>query len=137
MGGVTEYAYSPRATTKCDVYSFGVILLELLTGRKPIESEFGENRNIVFWVANKVEGKEGARPSEVFDPKLSCSFKDDMVKVLRIAIRCSYKAPASRPTMKEVVQLLIEAEPRKSDSCKLSTKDVSTNVTLVKKPFEL
>ncbi|CAL5205288.1 unnamed protein product [Lathyrus oleraceus] len=132
-----EYAYSPRATTKCDVYSFGVILMELLTGRKPIESEFGENRNIVFWVSNKVEGKEGARPSEVFDPKLSCSFKDDMVKVLRIAIRCSYKAPASRPTMKEVVQLLIEAEPKSSDSCKLSTKEVSTNVNLVKKPFEL
>ncbi|CAI8599936.1 unnamed protein product [Vicia faba] len=125
-----EYAYSPRATTKCDVYSFGVILMELLTGRKPIESEFGENRNIVFWVSNKVEGKEGARPSEVFDPKLSCSFKDDMVKVLRIAIRCSYKAPASRPTMKEVVQLLIQAEPKTSDSCKLSTKEV-------KKPFEL
>ncbi|KAK2446322.1 receptor protein kinase [Trifolium repens] len=132
-----EYAYSPRATTKCDVYSFGVILMELLTGRKPIESEFGENRNIVFWVSNKVEGKEGARPSEVFDPKLSCSFKDDMVKVLRIAIRCSYKAPASRPTMKEVVQLLIEAEPKSSDSCKLSTKDASTNATLVKKSFEL
>ncbi|XP_058785279.1 receptor protein-tyrosine kinase CEPR1 [Vicia villosa] len=132
-----EYAYSPRATTKCDVYSFGVILMELLTGRKPIESEFGENRNIVFWVSNKVEGKEGARPSEVFDPKLSCSFKDDMVKVLRIAIRCSYKAPASRPTMKEVVQLLIEAEPKSSDSCKLSTKEVSTNVNLIKKPFEL
>ncbi|KAG5031166.1 hypothetical protein JHK85_015148 [Glycine max] len=131
-----EFAYSSRATTKCDVYSFGVILMELLTGKKPVEAEFGENRNIVFWVSNKVEGKEGARPSEVLDPKLSCSFKEDMVKVLRIAIRCTYKAPTSRPTMKEVVQLLIEAEPRGSDSCKLSTKDVS-NVTVIKKPYEL
>nr|KYP70122.1 Receptor-like protein kinase HSL1 [Cajanus cajan] len=131
-----EFAYSSRATIKCDVYSFGVILMELLTGKKPVEAEFGENRNIVFWVSNKVEGKEGARPSEVFDPRLSCSFKDDMIKVLRIAIRCTYKAPASRPTMKEVVQLLIEAEPRDSDSCKLSTKDVS-NVTVLKKPYEL
>ena len=133
---VAEFAYSSRATTKCDVYSYGVILMELLTGKKPVEAEFGENRNIVFWVSNKVEGKEGARPSEVLDPKLSCSFKEDMVKVLRIAIRCTYKAPTSRPTMKEVVQLLIEAEPRGSDSCKLSTNDVS-NVTVIKKPYEL
>ncbi|XP_061352977.1 receptor protein-tyrosine kinase CEPR1 [Gastrolobium bilobum] len=125
-----EYAYSPRATTKGDVYSFGVILLELLTGKKPVESEFGENRNIVFWVSNKVEGKEGARPSDLFYPRSSPIFKDDMIKVLRIAIRCTYKAPSSRPTMKEVVQLLIEAEPRGSDSCELLTKDAS-NVTLL------
>ncbi|XP_027354950.1 receptor protein-tyrosine kinase CEPR1 [Abrus precatorius] len=130
-----EHAYSSRATTKCDVYSFGVILMELLTGKKPVEAGFGENRNIVFWVSNKVEGKEGARPTEVFDSRLCCSFKDDMIKVLRIAIRCTYKAPSCRPTMKEVVQLLIEAEPRNSDSYKLSTKDIS-NLTVTKKPFE-
>ncbi|MED6130850.1 Receptor protein-tyrosine kinase cepr1 [Stylosanthes scabra] len=129
IAGTYEYAYSPRATTKCDVYSFGVILMELLTGRKPVEAEFGENRNIVFWVSNKVEGKEGARPSEVFDRRLSNSFIDDMIKVLRIAIRCTYKAPSSRPTMKEVVELLIEAEP-----CKLPSNN---NVTIIKKPYEV
>ena len=136
---VTEYAYSPRATTKCDVYSFGVILMELLTGKKPVEAEFGENRNIVFWVSNKIEGKDGARPIDVFDPRLSISFKDDMIKVLRIAIRCTYKAPSSRPTMKDVVELLIDAKPRSSEPCKLSNvtiKDTS-NVTIMKNPYEL
>ncbi|KAI4316056.1 hypothetical protein L6164_024073 [Bauhinia variegata] len=133
-----EYAYSARATTKCDVYSFGVILMELVTGKKPVEAEFGENRNIVYWVSNKMDSKDGA--SEVLDKRLYGSFKADMIQVLRIAIRCTYKAPANRPTMKEVVQLLTEADPCRFDSSMLSdnnkTKEIS-NVTIVKNPFEL
>uniref|UniRef100_A0A2N9HUL0 Protein kinase domain-containing protein n=1 Tax=Fagus sylvatica TaxID=28930 RepID=A0A2N9HUL0_FAGSY len=80
-----EYAYSSKATTKCDVYSFGVVLMELITGKKPVEPEFGESKNITYWVSNKVDTKEGAM--EVLDNRLSGSFKDEMIQVLRIAIR--------------------------------------------------
>ncbi|KAJ7965890.1 Receptor-like protein kinase [Quillaja saponaria] len=126
-----EYAYSSKATTKCDVYSFGVILMELVTGKKPVEAEFGENRNIVYWVSNKVDTKEGA--IEVLDKRLSGSFKDEMVQVLRVAIRCTYKAPSLRPTMKEVVQLLIEADRCRVDSCKSWSKTKETsNITKIK-----
>ncbi|KAI9106708.1 hypothetical protein K1719_022236 [Acacia pycnantha] len=122
-----EYAYSSRASVKGDVYSFGVILMELITGKKPVEAEFGENRNIVYWVSNKVDSKEGA--SEVLDKRLEGSYKEEMIRVLRIAIRCTYKAQALRPTMKEVVQVLIKADP----SSKLSNKTKETsNATLTK-----
>lgn len=132
---MTEYAYSSKATTKCDVYSFGVVLMELITGKKPVEPEFGESKNITYWVSNKVETKEGAM--EVLDNRLSGSFKDEMIQVLRIAIRCTFKAPARRPTMKEVVQSLIEAAPR-IDSCKSSNKTKETpNVTKIKNQFDL
>ena len=132
---MTEYAYSSKATTKCDVYSFGVVLMELITGKKPVEPEFGESKNITYWVSNKVETKEGAM--EVLDNRLSGSFKDEMIQVLRIAIRCTFKAPARRPTMKEVVQSLIEAAPR-IDSCKSSNKTKETpNVTKIKDQFDL
>ncbi|KAK9145102.1 hypothetical protein Sjap_005005 [Stephania japonica] len=116
----TEYAYTSKATTKCDVYSFGVVLMELLTGKKPVEVEFGEGKNIIYWVSCKVETKEGA--AEVLDKQLSCSFRDEMMKVLRIAIRCTSSSPAHRPTMNEVVQLLIEADPCNFDSFKSSNK---------------
>ncbi|KAL5559884.1 hypothetical protein UlMin_036095 [Ulmus minor] len=133
-----EYAYSSKATTKCDVYSFGVVLMELITGKKPVEAEFGENKNIIYWVSNKVDTREGAM--EVLDKHLSESFKDEMIEVLRIAIRCTYKNPALRPTMKEVVKHLIEADPCRFDSCnnkssnnneKHNNKDTS-NVTKTK-----
>ncbi|KAL7127647.1 hypothetical protein ABFS83_14G266100 [Erythranthe nasuta] len=115
-----EYAYSSKATTRCDVYSFGVVLMELLTGKKPVEAEFGENKNIIYWVSSKVETKEGA--IDVLDKRLLGNYKDDMIKVLRIAMRCTCKNPNLRPTMNEVAQLLIEADPCKFDCCKFSDK---------------
>ncbi|KAM1777760.1 hypothetical protein ACFX11_044377 [Malus domestica] len=130
-----EYAYSSKATTKCDVYSFGVVLMELITGKKPVEAEFGDNKNIIYWVSKKVDTKEGAM--EVLDKRLSDSFQEEMIQVLRIAVRCTYKAPSPRPSMKEVVQLLIEADPCRFDSCKSSTKTKEApNVTKVKNPYE-
>ncbi|EEF52195.1 receptor protein-tyrosine kinase CEPR1 [Ricinus communis] len=131
-----EYAYSSKATTKCDVYSFGVVLMELITGKKPVEEDFGENKNIVNWVSTKVETKEGVM--EVLDKKLSGSFWNEMIQVLRIAIRCICKTPAPRPTMNEVVQLLIEADPCRFDSCKSSNKAKETsNVTKINSKNEL
>ncbi|XWS24034.1 hypothetical protein CRYUN_Cryun28dG0066600 [Craigia yunnanensis] len=115
-----ECAYSNKATTKCDVYSFGVVLMELITGKKPVETDFGENKNIVYWVSTKLDTKEGVM--EALDKQLSGSFRDEMIQVLRIAMRCTSRNPSQRPTMNEVVQLLIEADPCRLDSCKLSNK---------------
>ncbi|KAF8404790.1 hypothetical protein HHK36_009679 [Tetracentron sinense] len=123
-----EYAYSHKATTKCDVYSFGVVLMELITGKKPVEEEFGENKNIIYWVSSKVDTKEGAM--EVLDKRLLGTFRDEMIQVLRIAIRCTCSVPAIRPTMNEVVQLLIEADPCLFDTCKSSNniKELSNSI---------
>ncbi|XP_057490489.1 receptor protein-tyrosine kinase CEPR1-like [Actinidia eriantha] len=130
-----EYAYSSKATTKCDIYSFGVVLMELITGRKPVEADFGENKNIICWVSTKVETKEGAM--EVLDNRLSGLYKEEMIKVLKIAIRCTYKTPGNRPTMNEVVQLLIEADPCRFDTCKSSNKAKETAaVTMAKNPYD-
>ncbi|KAG6526748.1 receptor protein-tyrosine kinase CEPR1-like [Zingiber officinale] len=110
-----EYAYSFKATTKCDVYSFGVVLMELVTGKKPVEAEFGENRDIIHWVSSKMSTKECM--DEVLDKQLAWNpLKEEMIQFLRIAIRCTYSNPSLRPTMNEVIQLLTEAHPCKSDA---------------------
>ncbi|KAL3505013.1 hypothetical protein ACH5RR_034854 [Cinchona calisaya] len=131
-----EYAYSSKATTKCDVYSFGVVLMELITGKKPVEADFGENKNIIYWVSTKVETKEGVL--EVLDKKISGSFKDEMIKVLKTAIRCTCRNPSLRPTMNEVVQQLIEADPCRFDSCKSFNKTKETfNITKPNNTYDL
>ncbi|KAJ0085301.1 hypothetical protein Patl1_08743 [Pistacia atlantica] len=131
----SKYAYSSKATTKCDVYSFGIVLMELITGRKPVEADFGENKNIIYWVSTKIDSKD--RVMEVFDKRLLGSFGDEMIRVLRIAIRCTNKAPAVRPTMNEVVQLLAEADPCQIRHLQVSdqTKE-SFNVCKIKNPSE-
>lgn len=111
--GATEYAYYSKVTTKGDVYSFGVVLMELVTGRKPTGAEYGENRDLVQWVSSKSATREGA--AEVLDKSLSAGpLREEMIGFLGIALRCTRTAPALRPSMNEVVQLLAEA-----GACKL------------------
>ncbi|OAY39382.1 receptor-like protein kinase 7 [Manihot esculenta] len=104
-----EYAYTCKVTEKSDVYSFGIVLMELVTGKRPVEQEFGENKDIVYWVCSKMTNKENAL--DLVDSNISENLKEDALKVLRIAIHCTAKIPVLRPSMRMVVQMLEEAEP--------------------------
>ncbi|KDP35915.1 hypothetical protein JCGZ_09887 [Jatropha curcas] len=115
-----EYAYTCKVNEKSDVYSFGVVLMELVTGRRPVEPEFGEYKDIVYWVCSKMSSKESAL--DMIDSNISENLKEDAIKVLRIAIHCTAKIPALRPSMRMVVQMLEEAEPHKL-----------TDITVIKK----
>lgn len=103
-----ELAYSLKVTEKSDVYSFGVVLLELLTGRSPTGPQFGEGKDIVYWVSTQLNEPN---VGDIFDPRISVTGTDDMIKLLRIAILCTAKLPSLRPTMREVVNMLIDADP--------------------------
>ncbi|KAL9415412.1 hypothetical protein AB3S75_043660 [Citrus x aurantiifolia] len=104
-----EYAYTCKINEKSDVYSFGVVLMELVTGKRPIVPEFGDSKDIVNWVYSKMDSRDSMLT--VVDPNISEILKEDALKVLRIAIHCTNKLPAFRPSMRVVVQMLEEAEP--------------------------
>uniref|UniRef100_A0A0D9XQK9 Protein kinase domain-containing protein n=2 Tax=Leersia perrieri TaxID=77586 RepID=A0A0D9XQK9_9ORYZ len=107
-----ELAYSMKVTEKTDVYSFGVVLLELVTGRSPIDPAFGEGKDIVFWLSTKLAAES---VDEVLDPRVaaapatSAKDREDMIKVLKVAVLCTAKLPAGRPTMRDVVKMLTDA----------------------------
>ncbi|KAL2650854.1 hypothetical protein R1flu_018982 [Riccia fluitans] len=112
-----EYAYTLKVDEKSDIYSLGVVFLELLTGKQPVEStEFGESVNIVDWVTRKMQSKEGL--SEVLDPDVGSgcnSVQEEMIMVLRIALLCTSRLPKDRPSMRDVVTMLSEAQPRRKN----------------------
>ncbi|VFQ89436.1 unnamed protein product [Cuscuta campestris] len=105
-----EYGQAMVATTKGDIYSFGVVMLELVTGRAPIGQADGEGGNLVGWVRwMEKKGKE----SEILDPCFlgsSISLKNQMLCVLRISRSCTCDEPSKRPTMLQVVKLLNDAK---------------------------
>nr|VDC65341.1 unnamed protein product [Brassica rapa] len=106
---VAEYGYASKVSEKCDVYSFGVVLMELVTGKKPIEAEFGESKDIVNWVSNNLKSKESVM--EIVDKKIGEMYREDAIKMLRVAILCTARQPGVRPTMRSVVQMIEDAEP--------------------------
>ncbi|XP_068666125.1 MDIS1-interacting receptor like kinase 1-like [Aristolochia californica] len=112
-----EYGYTLKVDQKSDIYSFGVVLMELLTGKKPLEPEFGESVDIVEWVRTKIRINKGM---EALDPSLSgaqCKHvQEEMLLVLRIALLCTAKSPKDRPSMRDVLTMLGEAKPRRKSS---------------------
>ncbi|KQK03573.1 receptor-like serine/threonine-protein kinase At1g78530 [Brachypodium distachyon] len=103
-----EYFETGRATTKGDVYSYGVVLLELLTGKRPTDESFLENgTRLVTWVKETMEEK---REEHAVDETLP-SFPAEEVKfVFTVAEKCLESDPRDRPTMAQVAKMLEQAK---------------------------
>ncbi|KAL8172176.1 hypothetical protein V2J09_023980 [Rumex salicifolius] len=104
-----EYAFTMQVTAPGNVYSYGVILLEILTSRLPVEEEFGEGADLVKWVHGAP--MRGETPEQILESKLSTksfAWRKEMLAALKVALLCTDSTPAKRPKMKKVVELLQE-----------------------------
>ncbi|OWM78940.1 hypothetical protein CDL15_Pgr003111 [Punica granatum] len=104
-----EYAYTMLVTAPGNVYSYGVILLEILTTRLPVDEGFGEGVDLVKWV--HAAPTRGETPEQILDAKLSTvsfTWRREMLAALKVALLCTDSVPAKRPKMKKVVEMLQE-----------------------------
>ena len=99
-----ELAQSLRLSDKCDVYSFGVIMLELVTGKKPVESPAATEVVILCeYVRDLIER---GTASDCFDRSLRGFAENELIQVMRLGLICTSEVPTRRPSMAEVVQFL-------------------------------
>ncbi|KAG7537548.1 Protein kinase domain [Arabidopsis suecica] len=96
---------------KSDVYSYGVLLLVLVSGRRPLEvtgpaSEIMLRANLMSW-ARKLARR--GRLGDLVDEKLQLLDKEQAVLCIKVALQCLQKSPVSRPSMKDVLEMLTGA----------------------------
>lgn len=107
-----EYLQYGKATEKTDVFSYGVVILEVACGRRPIEKDTDSQKmmNLVDWVWGLYSQ---GNILEAADKRLNREFKEEeMRKLLLVGLSCANPDCNVRPSMRRVLQILNdEAEP--------------------------
>lgn len=107
-----EYAMTGRVSNKSDVYSYGIMLLELMSDKRVLDPSFvGQENgfNIVSWTVMLLQA---GNADGVFTAKLRESGpRDKLVKMLHVAVLCTLESITARPSMRQVVRRLNQIKP--------------------------
>lgn len=106
---VAEYGFASDCTKAGDVYSYGVLILEIITGKRPTSEEVASGTTLPAWVRSlRAQDRERyAMDMNLFqsadEPQLN-----QILHILNAALLCTGHVPTTRPTMLEVLNTLQE-----------------------------
>ncbi|CAI0467172.1 unnamed protein product [Linum tenue] len=106
-----EYGMGNEISTQGDMYSYGILVLEMFTGRRPTDESFIGGLNLQKFV-NNVLSEQQSTIREVLDPILFTELsllrnsEEDVVSIFKIGVACSSDSPQERPSISEVLTKL-------------------------------
>ncbi|CAL9181139.1 unnamed protein product [Musa hybrid cultivar] len=125
-----EYILTGHLTARSDVYGFGVVLLELLLGRRALDqSRPGREHNLVEWARPLL-----VRPKKllrIIDPRMDGQYSEEKAeRVARLASDCLSENPKARPSMSEAVNVLRDVLRSDDVSLPLPTPEDAAGMTM-------
>ncbi|XP_030467805.2 cold-responsive protein kinase 1-like [Syzygium oleosum] len=99
-----EYAFGGQLTPKADVYSFGIVVLEIISGRNSAKADWRGSEK--FLLEQAWELYEKGALLELVDPDLEEFPEDEVIRYIKVAFFCTQAAASRRPLMSQVVNML-------------------------------
>ncbi|XP_015067032.1 probable serine/threonine-protein kinase PIX13 [Solanum pennellii] len=122
-----EYIATGHLYVKSDVYGFGVVLLELLTGLRALDTKRpGGQHNLVDWMKPMLSNKRKLK--SIMDARMEGQYSSKAaILTAQLTIKCLEGEPKKRPSMKEVVEVLEQVESIKEKSKPSKSKSESSS----------
>ncbi|XP_027154439.1 putative receptor protein kinase ZmPK1 [Coffea eugenioides] len=114
-----EWVFNLPITSKVDVYSYGIVVLEMITGRRSTgnhandESIVVEPRRLVTWVKENIKGtaERASEIKDIVDPTIKGDFDMGRMGILiDVALKCAEEDKDARPTMRQAVDMLLHQD---------------------------
>ncbi|CAF1919640.1 BnaC02g47590D [Brassica napus] len=112
-----EYLATGRVTTKVDVYAFGVVLMEMITGRKAVHDSLPPGENLAAWFRRILINKENIPKAIDKTVELDEETLESIHRVAELAGHCTSREPQQRPDMGHAVNVLGPLVEKWKPSC--------------------